>query len=109
MIDAIRSRSFSPQLLFENSEVRIILLVMLTCFETWCSTLKEERGPFCRESGAEEGIWAQDSVRLLITGHWKMCDSGVLRDLGFSPNINPLTPELNPSAQCCLPRFLLGF
>jgi hypothetical protein len=22
--------------------------------------------------------------------------------------INPLTPELNPSAQCCLPRFLLG-
>jgi hypothetical protein len=23
-------------------------------------------------------------------------------------SINPLTPELNPSAQRCLPRFLLG-
>jgi hypothetical protein len=109
MIDAIRSRSFSTQLLCENSEVRIILLVMLTCFETWSSTLREERELFCRECGAEEVICVQDSVRLLITGHWKVCDSGVLRDLGFSQNINPLTPELNLSVQCCLSRFLLGF
>jgi hypothetical protein len=26
----------------------------------------------------------------------------------IASSINPLTPELNPSAQRCLPRFLLG-
>lgn len=45
---------FSPQLLSENTEVRIILLVM--CFETWSSTLREERGLCGRECEAEEGI-----------------------------------------------------
>jgi hypothetical protein len=26
----------------------------------------------------------------------------------YSLNLNPLTLELNPSAQCCLPRFFIG-
>jgi hypothetical protein len=37
---------------------------------------------------------------------------GIAHDLYFSPDtvdvINHLTPELNPSAQRCLPRFFTG-
>jgi hypothetical protein len=55
---------------------------------------------------ALKGTIFMDKLLSLITK--KQRSSGYLYIHPTGPWLNALTPELNPSAQRCLPRFLLG-
>jgi hypothetical protein len=59
----------------------------------------------------EHCIWNKDNDSIVLLIHCKRCyylNIGVAENSLFIPNVtvlNPLTPELNPSAQRCLTRF----
>jgi hypothetical protein len=80
---------FSPQLLSENTEVRIILLVM--CFETWSSTLREEVGCVVENVKLRKVFRPKTGE---VTGCWQISDSELLHDVGSSPNNNRGTGEV---------------
>jgi hypothetical protein len=77
--------SFSPQLLSENTEVLIILLVMLCVLKGGLS--REGKNVGCVVENMElRKVFGPKTGE--VKGHWKIRDSELLHDVGTSPNIN---------------------
>jgi hypothetical protein len=94
----MRSRSRAmPVLSSQDNLPPALTLVRVTCLvriaasvATWCS------------EGSEQSVHSVHSVALCVAS---ALNSVILCNILLN---KPLTPELNPSAQCCLTRFFTG-